>query len=124
MLRPLQSAANNRCQKGSNKSQQAPKVGLSGYFSNLPVEVKHLVMGLFSAMGSSDRVSGRAEIVDLRGPVARNCGKVQTFLGSNQWDEVLARYVAGEGVKLLAAEYQVHRNTIWRQAVKRGVVAG
>ena len=35
----------------------------------------------------------------------------------------MARYVAGEGVKMLAAEYQVHRNTIWRQAVKRGLVA-
>ena len=45
-------------------------VGLSGYFSNLHVEMKYLVRGLFSAMGSSDRVSGRAEIVDLRGPVA------------------------------------------------------
>jgi hypothetical protein len=55
--------------------------------------------------------------------VARNCGKVQTFLSSDQWDEVLARYAAGEGVKMLAAEYKVHRNTVWRQAVKRGLVA-
>ncbi|MCL2489178.1 MAG: hypothetical protein FWF36_00385 [Propionibacteriaceae bacterium] len=85
--------------------------------------MKHLVRGLFSAMGSSDCVSGRAEIVDLRGPVARNCGKVQTFLSPVQWDEVLTRYAAGEGVKMLAAEYRVHRNTIWRQAVKRGLVA-
>jgi len=85
--------------------------------------MKHLVKGLFSAMGSSDRASGRAEIVDLRGPVARNCGEVQTFLNSDQWDEVLARYATGEGVKALAAEHKAHRNTIWRQAVKRGAQA-
>jgi len=79
-----------------------------------------LSKGLFLAMESSDRVSERAEIVDLRGPLARNRGKVQSFLSPVEWDEVLARYAAGEGVKMLAADYKAHWNTIWRQAVKRG----
>jgi transposase-like protein len=39
-------------------------------------------------------------------------------------DEVLARYAAGEGVKKLAREYGVHRNTIWQHTAKRGIAAG
>jgi len=68
--------------------------GLSGYFSNLHVEI-----------GPLDRVSGRAEIVDLKGTVAPNCGQVQTFVSPVERDEVLAHHAAGEGVKTLAAEH-------------------
>jgi len=85
--------------------------------------MKYIVSGMFPAMGSSDHVPERAEIADLRWPVARNFDKDQTFLRPDQWDEVLARYAAEESVKMLAAEYQVHRNTIWRQAVKRSAQA-
>ena len=35
-------------------------------------------------------------------------------------DEVVARYIAGEGIKKLAREYGVHRNTIWRNATRLG----
>jgi len=34
---------------------------------------------------------------------------------------VLARYAAGKGGKIPADQYKVHRNRIWRQAVKRRI---
>ena len=62
--------------------------------------------------------------MDSRGPVVRNPQKIQTFLTPEKIDEMLAQYATGEGVKTLAQEYGVHRNTIWRYAVKRGIVCG
>ena len=84
--------------------------------------MKHLVKRLLMAPSGENPSSGRSEIVDSRGPVVRNSQKVQTFLTPEKVDEVLARYTAGEGVKNLAKEYGVHRNTIWRHAKKRGIV--
>ena len=106
---------------GSNKYHL---VDLTRYFSNLHGIMKHLVRRVFEAGKPPDQVPGRAKIIDLRGPVARNSQILQTFLDPTTMDEVVARYAAGEGVKKLSAEYGVHRNTIWRQAVKRRIVAG
>ena len=98
-------------------------VGLSGYFSNLHAQMKHLVKRLFEAAEAGNRASARAEIVDSRGRVVRNAQKVQTFLSVSQVDEAMVRYEAGEGIKKLAVEYGVHRSTLWRHAVRRGVIA-
>ena len=91
-------------------------VGLSGYFSNLHGQMKDVVRRLLQTGSRAERGSGRAEIVDSRGPVVRNPQKVQTLLSSAKLDEALARYAAGEAVRTLAVEYRVHPSTLWRHA--------
>jgi hypothetical protein len=98
-------------------------VDLSGYFSNLHLQMKDLVRQLSEAAGPENLAPGRAEIVDSRGRVVRNPQKATTYLSASRANGILDRYGPGEGVKKLTVEYGVHRSTIWRHAVKRGVVA-
>jgi transcriptional regulator of acetoin/glycerol metabolism len=62
-------------------------------------------------------------MVDSRGRIVSNSQKVQTFLSPSQIDEMLTRLADGETVTRLAAEYKVHRATVWRQMRKHGVLS-
>ncbi len=86
--------------------------------------MKRLVRGLFLAAERSGGPSGRAVIVDPRGRRVANSWIVQTFLTPDRAGEMVARYRAGEGVKALAAEYGVHRSTVWRHIGRSGASTG
>jgi uncharacterized protein (DUF433 family) len=67
-----------------------------------------------------EQMAGRAA-EDEHLPTAQRPRQQQRRLASNQVDEVVAKYIAGEAIDNLAREYDINRTTVIAHVEKKGV---
>jgi transposase-like protein len=95
-------------------------LGLPGRFSNPRPALKALISRVLrGSEGRRPRVRS-SERRDTRGPVVKKSVKSQTRLSPAKRAELVADYVAGMPVQMIAAKYGVHRGTIPMLALRAG----
>jgi hypothetical protein len=88
---------------------------------NPDAAVKVLVKRVLKSKTRRDQASAEPRRADSRGPERRNPRSSKTHLTQNQVAELVAAYAAGEGVKVLATRFGVHRSTVRQYAKQAGV---
>jgi hypothetical protein len=86
--------------------------------------LKPLVKGLSRMRRDELKRSEAARITDFRGPNVRDLKVSQTRLAPAQVLELLAEYVAGVPVRVLADRYGVARQTVTEHARRANIVVG
>lgn len=90
-------------------------------FSNPRRQLKSLISCVLRGSRRPRRHPDDATRVDQRGPVTKNSVQTQTRLSASNRAEVLAGYVAGVPVRVLADRFGVHRATVWKIARSAGL---
>lgn len=127
---PLRTTPETSPDQGKHEKQTGPNIEMPGpdlgylrsEFSNFPPKAKTLVMRLNRGVYSESKRPVEPSTVDVRGPVVREVEKAQTFLSSAEVDRLVADYMAGVGVGVLAERYGIHRATVATHLRRRNVL--
>lgn len=90
-------------------------------FENFSSAARTLCFRWSAGQYEASRRDGNPSLTDVRGPNIRAIETVQTFLSSHQVDELVGLYEGGMTIAQVSEKLGVHRHTVMRHLVHRGV---